>query len=129
VIDGEVLTPRQQDEINRAIDIAQREGGLSFTAYVGRVTGEPTAFARKLLAALPDPAQSVVVVVDPTLRQLEIVTGTVAARNLDDRACALAAAAMTSAFAAGDLAGGIASGIVLLGEQARHPRTLHLDNP
>jgi hypothetical protein len=41
----------------------------------------------------------------------------------------LATASMTSAFAAGDLSGGIANGIVLLGEQARHPRSLHLDNP
>jgi uncharacterized membrane protein YgcG len=70
-----------------------------------------------------------VVVVDPTQRRLEIVTGSIAARNLDDRACMLATASMTSAFAAGDLSGGIASGIVLLGEQARHPRSLHLDNP
>ncbi len=129
MLDGEVLTPRQQDEINRAIDIAQRESGLSFTVYVGPPTGDPRAFARKLLAALPDPEQSAVVVVDPTQRRLEIVTGRVAARNLDDRACMLATASMTSAFAAGDLSGGIANGIVLLGEQARHPRSLHLDNP
>ena len=129
MLDGEVLTSRQQDEINRAIDIAQRESGLSFTVYVGPPTGDPRAFARKLLAALPDPEQSAVVVVDPTQRRLEIVTGRVAARNLDDRACMLATASMTSAFAAGDLSGGIASGIVLLGEQARHPRSLHLDNP
>lgn len=129
MVDGEVLTPRQEDEINRAIDIAQRESGLSFTAYVGPATGDLVAFARRVLAALPDPGQSVVVVVDPTQRRLEIVTGNVAARNLDDRSCALAAATMTSAFAAGDLSGGIGSGIVLLGEQARHPRTLHLDNP
>jgi uncharacterized membrane protein YgcG len=129
VLDGEVLTPRQQDEINRAIDIAQRESGLTFTVYVGPATDDQTAFARQLLAALPDPEQSVVVLVDPTLRRLEIVTGAIAARYLSDRACALAAATMTSAFAAGDLSGGIASGVVLLGEQARHPRSLHLDQP
>jgi uncharacterized membrane protein YgcG len=129
VVDGEVLTPRQQDEINRAIDIAQRESGLTFTVYVGPAPDDLTAFARQLLAALPDPEQSVVVLVDPTRRRLEIVTGGFAARNLNDRACALAAAAMTSAFAAGDLSGGVASGVVLLGEQARHPRSLHLDQP
>jgi uncharacterized membrane protein YgcG len=129
VLDGEVLTARQQDEINRAIDIAQRESGLTFTVYAGPAPDDLTAFARQLLAALPDPEQSVVVLVDPTQRRLEIVTGGFAARNLNDRACALAAAAMTSAFAAGDLSGGIASGVVLLGEQARHPRSLHLDQP
>jgi hypothetical protein len=32
---------------------------------------------------------------------------------------------MTSAFAAGNLAGGIAQGLQVLGEHARHPQSLH----
>jgi len=36
---------------------------------------------------------------------------------------------MTSSFAAGDLAGGLREGIVMLAEHARHPRVLHLDDP
>ena len=126
---GEGFSPRQQDEINRAIELAGRQTGLTYVAYVGPATDDPRAFARKTLAGLPDPDRSVLVVVDPDGRLLEIVAGSVAARDVDDRACALAAATMTSSFAAGDLAGGIASGILLLGEHARQPRSLHLDNP
>lgn len=126
---GEVFSPRQQDEINRAIELAQRQTDLTFMAYVGPATDDSSAFARKTLAALPDPEPSVVVVVDPAQRLLEIVAGAVASRVVDERACALAAAAMTSAFAAGDLAGGIANGILSLAEHARRPRSLHLDNP
>lgn len=126
---GEAFSPRQQEEIERAIEIAERESDLTYMAYVGPAPDEPPAFARKILAGLPDPDRSIVVVVDPDRRQLEIVTGTVATRYVDDRACALAAATMTSSFATGDLAGGIAGGIILLGEQARHPRSLHLDQP
>jgi Domain of unknown function (DUF5130) len=126
---GEAFSPRQQEEIERAIEIADRESGLTYVTYIGPATDDPRAFARKTLAGLPASERSVVVVVDPDRRRLEIVTGAVAARDVDDRACVLAAAAMTSSFAAGDLAGGIASGILLLGEHARRPPSLHLDQP
>jgi uncharacterized membrane protein YgcG len=36
---------------------------------------------------------------------------------------------MTTAFSAGDLAGGIVSGVQMLGEHSRHPRSLHVDTP
>jgi hypothetical protein len=114
-----VFSPRQQDEINRAIELAQRQTDLTFMAYVGPATDDSRVFARKTLAALPDPERSVLVVVDPAQRLLEIVAGTVASRVVDERACALAA----------DCAGGIANGILSLAEHARRPRSLHLDNP
>ena len=74
-----------------------------------------------------DADRSVVVVIDPAHRRLEILTGATAARYLDDRATALGAMSMTSSFAAGDLAGGIVAGLHTLSEHARHPRTLHSD--
>ena len=36
---------------------------------------------------------------------------------------------MTTAFQAGDLAGGIASGVLALAERAHTPRSLHTDTP
>ena len=36
---------------------------------------------------------------------------------------------MTTAFAGGDLAGGIATGVRMLGDHARAPKTLHTDTP
>jgi uncharacterized membrane protein YgcG len=71
----------------------------------------------------------VLVAVDPSARRLEIVMGEDLRGRLDDRACGLAALAMTTAFAAGDLAGGIVNGIRSMAEHARAPRTLHLDTP
>ena len=52
-----------------------------------------------------------------------------ASSALDDRSCALAALTMTSQFGMGDLSGGIVNGLRTLAEHARHPRTLHLDQP
>jgi uncharacterized membrane protein YgcG len=126
VLAGEAFSPRQRDEIVRAIQLAQQMSGLRFSVYVGPVTGEPREHARRLHAELgADAPRSVLVLVDPANRSLEIVTGSEARRWLDDRSCALGSLAMTSSFAAGDLAGGIARGLQVLGEHARHPRSLH----
>jgi hypothetical protein len=48
---------------------------------------------------------------------------------LDDLECRLAAAAMQTSFAGGDIVGGLAAGISQLGEAARQPRTLHASRP
>ncbi|MCI0688159.1 MAG: DUF5130 domain-containing protein [Sporichthyaceae bacterium] len=125
---GEAFSPGQQEQINRAIEIAERESGLHFSVYVGAVGGDSRAAARGLHREIPDRARAVLVYVDPAHRALEIVTGTQARRALDDRACSLAALAMTSTFAAGDLTGGIVDGLRVLGEYAHQPRILHRDH-
>jgi hypothetical protein len=48
-------------------------------------------------------------------------------RDLSDEQVALAAVAMQSAFAEGDLVGGIKRGLAQLSEAARKPQTLHHD--
>ena len=48
---------------------------------------------------------------------------------LDDGAVALAAAAMQTDFASGDLVGGITRGLQQLAGAARSPQVLHTDNP
>lgn len=127
---GEAFGPRQQDDIVRALRSAQAVSGLRMSVYVGTLGPDPRAQARRLHAALrPDPGSAVLVAVDPGQRRLEIVTGAAAARQLDDRSCALAAASMTSAFLAGDLTGGIVTGVQMLAEHARQPRTLHTGTP
>lgn len=124
---GEPFTTRQREEIARAARLAQQECGLRFSVYVGDTAEESRPYAVRLHAALEDAPHSVLVAIDPGRRQVEVVTGTVAHRHLDDRSCALAAMSMTTAFAAGDLVGGISSGLVSLSEHARQPRTLHTD--
>ena len=125
---GEAFSAGQVDAIERAITHAYTESDLRYSVFVGAPDGDLREQGRQLLGALGDDAdRSVVVVIDPAHRRLEILTGATAARYLDDRATALGAMSMTSSFAAGDLAGGIVAGLHTLSEHARHPRTLHSD--
>jgi len=127
---GEAFSTRQQAEIARAVRLAEKDGGPRFSVYVGGLGDDTRSQAERLHAALGADARfAVLVAVDPGARRLEIVTGAEARRRLDDRSCALAAASMTSAFLAGDLAGGIVHGVQMLADHARVPRTLHRDTP
>ena len=119
---GEPFPPRQQEEIRRAIRLARETSGLPVSVYVGALAGRPRETARRLHAALPEAGRTVLVAVDPTDRQVEILTGSEVRMRLDDRSCALAAMSMTSAFQVGDLAGGIADGVRVLAEHTRAPR-------
>lgn len=125
---GEAFSTRQVQGIDRAIRQAEEVSGLHYSVFVGQVDGDLRDQGRRLLGALGERASdSVVVVIDPTARQLEILTGRTASYHLDDRATALAAMSMTTSFTAGDLAGGIVDGLRALAEHARQPRTLHTE--
>lgn len=127
---GEAFNRRQQDDIDRAIRLGEDAGKMRISVYVGALAGDTRETAQRLHAQLgPTAAEAVLVAVDPSARAVEIVTGATLARRLRDRECALAAMSMTSAFAAGDLSGGIVDGIRALAEHARAPQTLHLDTP
>lgn len=122
---GEAFTVDQRRGIERAISDAESGSGLAFCVRIGGVEGEPRTVAQALLHRMPDPSRSVVVLVDPAVHAIEIVTGSAAQHALSDSECGLAALAMQSSFLAGDMPGGLMSGIQQLGEHARAPRTLH----
>jgi uncharacterized membrane protein YgcG len=123
---GDAFSQRQNDDIVRAIRLAQQQSNLPVSVYVGTLEGDPRDEAMLLHGALGAMApDSVLVAVDPGSRRLEIVTGPEVRRRLDDRSTGLAAMAMTSAFQGGDLSGGIANGIISLAEHAQAPRSLH----
>ena len=127
---GDAFSGGQVASIERAIEHARAESDLQYSVFVGAPEGDLREQGRRLLAALGSAGdRSVVVLIDPAQRRLEILTGATAARYLDDRATALGAMSMTSSFAAGDLAGGIVAGLHTLSEHARHPRTLHTAAP
>ena len=98
---------------------------FEFSVYVGPTDGDSQPFARRLHAALASPARSVLILVDPAARALEVITGSVVRRSLSDDAVRLAVAGMESAFSGGDLVGGIKHGVGQLAEAARKPATLH----
>jgi uncharacterized membrane protein YgcG len=126
---GEGFSAEDRHDIDRAIRDAETVSRYEFSVFVGPAEGESHAFARRLHAALAAPPRSVLVMVDPDARSLEIVTGSAVRRDLPDESVRLAVATMQSTFAAGDLAGGIKRGVALLADAARQPATLHADEP
>ena len=125
---GRDFSRGQVNELQRVIDLGRQISGLSFGVFVGDLPGgRESAVARH--AELNDAPAAVLVAVDPDARTIEIVTGTHAARALDDRCCELAVLAMKSSFEAGDLVGGIRDAVNLLAQRARAPHIVHEDEP
>jgi uncharacterized membrane protein YgcG len=122
---GEGFTASQRQQIDKAIRDAEVESRCEFSVYVGPADEDTRAFAERLHAALVTPARSVLLMVDPVARALEVVTGSQVRRVLDDNEVRLALADMQSELAHGDLAEGIVRGIHRLAAYARGPRTLH----
>lgn len=116
---GDPFREHQRRAVERARDAAREQHGLEVDVYVGRLGAtDPRAAATRLLSG-PD---RVLVALDPGARRVEVVTGDAARDRVADRDVALAVLTMTSSFAVGDLAGGLAHGIRMLGERARPPR-------
>lgn len=124
---GDGFTAQQRYDIDKAIRDAETVSRYEFSVFVGSSEGESHPFAQRLHATLTAPERSVLVMVDPAGRLLEIVTGSAVRRDLDDNDVRLAAVAMQTAFADGDLVGGITHGLMMLAEHSRKPRTLHVD--
>ena len=118
---GEAFTAADRQTIDKAIRDAETMCRLEFSVYVGASEGDPRRSAERLHAALVAPAKSVLLLVDPAARIVEVVTGVDARRALDDGSVSLAVVGMQSAFAAGDLVGGVKSGVLQLAEHARRP--------
>jgi hypothetical protein len=124
-----LFTPSQRERLKRAVRNAENVSGLAFSLFVGVSEDDSRAYAEQLHRGLADPDHSVLVMCDPDSHKLEIVTGVAVRRVLDDLECRLAAAAMQTSFAGGDIVGGLAAGIQQLGEAARQPQTLHMSRP
>jgi uncharacterized membrane protein YgcG len=124
---GEAFTGRERADIDRAIRDAETVSRFEFSVFVGASEGETRPFAERLHATLTAPERSVLLMVDPAARILEIVTGSEVKRDLEDSEVHLAALEMQSAFAAGDLVGGITHGLMMLAEHARTPQMRHAE--
>ncbi len=125
---GDAFTARERYDIDKAIRDAETVSRYEFSVFVGSSEGESRPFAERLHATLVAPERSILVMVDPVARALEIVTGTTVRRDLEDGEVQLAALTMQSAFVAGDLVGGITRGVMMLAEHARRPRMLHAES-
>ena len=123
---GDAFTRRQADQIRHGIAAARAETGLHFSVYIGPAEGDVRAFAQRLHSSLGATAQTAVfTLVDPEQRRVEIVTGEIARRRIDDRAAGLVTLSMATSFAGGDLAGGVVNGLRMMAQSAARPRVLH----
>lgn len=121
------LTAGERYEIDRAIRRAEETSRCEFSVYVGPADGDARAHAVALHRALVAPERSILVMVDPGARALEVVTGSAVRRTLTDHEVQLAVLEMQTAFAAGDLVGGLKRGLGMLSLHARAPQTLHAE--
>ncbi|VXB86871.1 conserved hypothetical protein [Nocardioides sp. AX2bis] len=119
------LTGADRAVLDDTIRRAEQACRAEISVFVGTAEGGARAFATSLHNSLVAPSRSILVMVDPTARALEIVTGGWVRRHLSDKQVELVALTMQSAFAEGDLIGGLRRGVTMLGEHARAPRTLH----
>lgn len=112
------FTTRQLLRLDDALRLADRSSGLTFSVYVGDLEEPARGHAERLLSQLADPLNSVLLAISPSQRMLEIVTGAEARKRITDRDAKLAALSMAAAFAGGDLAGGVISGLAQLADRA-----------
>lgn len=122
---GDPFSSAERSGLDQAIRKAEQLSRAEFSVFVGTADGEPRPFATSLHNSLVAPARSILIMVDPGARALEVVTGGYVRRTLTDKQVELAVVTMQSAFAEGDLVGGLKRGIQLLADHARSPQTLH----
>jgi uncharacterized membrane protein YgcG len=119
------LSSRESAEIDRSIRAAEALCRFEFSVFIGTAEGDTRAYAQRLHASLVAPARSLLLLVDPTVRAIEVVTGTEVRRHLTDREVELAVLQLQSDFVAGDFVGGLTRGIAMLAEHAKPQHTLH----
>lgn len=122
---GDPFSSAERFALDDAIRKAEQLSRAEFSVFVGKANGDPREFASRLHNSLVAPSRSILIMVDPEQRALEVVTGGYVRRTLSDSEVELAVIAMQTAFAAGDLVGGLKRGIHLLADHARSPQTLH----
>lgn len=122
---GDPFSAADRVALDEAIRKAERISRVEFSVFVGKAQGDSRAFATSLHNSLVAPTRSILILVDPTARVVEVVTGGWVRRQLRDPQVELAIVAMQSSFAGADLVGGLRRGIQMLAEQARAPQTLH----
>ena len=125
----EVLSSEDVGYVEAVVAREQQRCGVDFSVYLGNLP-EGRDSALRLHSALGDISErAVLMAIDPGRRITEIVTGERARVWVDDRACALATLSMLSSLQLGDWVGAIDRGLTTLGDQARHPETLHVGLP
>ncbi len=125
---GDPFSGAERAALDAAIRKAEQLSRAEFSVFVGKAEGEPRAFATRLHNSLVAPARSGLILVDPSARVIEVVTGAYVRRTLSDAEVELAIIAMQTAFAEGDLVDGLRRGLAMLADHARTPPVLHVSS-
>lgn len=113
------FTSSQLAGLDEALTLATRSTGLQFSVYLGDLGDDSRARAEELHNSIGEAApEAVLIAVSPGQRVVEVITGSEAHRRLPDRGAKLAVMGMVASFKEGDLAGGLASGLRMLADQA-----------
>lgn len=113
------LTHAEQARLDAAIRAAEQSCRAEISVYIGAAEGSIRDFATSLHNTLVLPSRSVLILVDPDHRAVEVVTGGQVRKRLPDEKVAAIVAEMTSAFADGDLAGGLSAAVERIGREAK----------
>lgn len=122
---GDYFSNAERQAIDTTIRKSEQLCRFEFSVFVGSVDGDIRPFATRLHNTLTAPARTILILIDPESRALEIVTGAEVRRKVTDKEILHAVTAMEALFAEGDLADGIRQGISQIAEHARGPKTLH----
>jgi uncharacterized membrane protein YgcG len=112
------LTHAEQARLDAAIRAAEQACRAEISVYLGAAEGDIRDFATSLHNTLVLPSRSILILVDPDRRAVEVVTGGQVRRNLPDERTAAIVAEMITSFAAGDLVGGLTVGVERFGREA-----------
>ena len=115
---GDHLSNADRQAIDATIRKAEQLSRIEFTVFVGTAEGDPRSFATRLHNTLIASARSCLIMVDPSARAVEVVTGGHVRQRVSDKEVELAVGAMTTSFAADDLIGGLRQGISMIAEHA-----------
>ena len=92
---GELFSSHERFTLDETIRKAEQLSRVEFSLFVGAAEDETRAFATRLHNSLVAPARSILIMVDPDARALEIVTGGYVRRTLRDHEAELAALAQS----------------------------------
>lgn len=115
---GDLFTDEDRRTIDGAIREAEQRCRFEFSVYVGPAEGDSRDFATSLHNSLVAPSRSIMIMVDPGARVVEVVTGGFVRRTLEDGEVERAVRQMEQAFGAGDFVGGLTSAISTLAVDA-----------
>lgn len=106
------LTRAGRQAVAAAVAAAEGFTGLQICVYLGRAGSDSRARAEELFVSSGLTARpGVMVLVAPREHRVEVVTAPAVRERIPDDAAAAAVDAMTTRFAAGDLAAGIVAGV------------------